>query len=310
LNGYHTAYYKKHFPAAFMAAVLKSEVESNAQSRDSNVRLYKNEAKRLGLKIVPPDINKSGESYDVADEKTIVIGFKAIKGLGDSAVGNILKAREDGPFGSFAEFLYRTDSRLVRKDSIQALAKAGAFDSVGITRKAAFTYYQDVRQKANKFGAQKAEKGIDQKYHMSGFEFAKEDLSLEWDKKELLQYENEVLGEFISGTINDVFNGHFTDRGVVFSRVRSMPDKVQVYIEAVVADVVECKFKSGKNRGKVYARYSITDVNGEATTMTVWNESYLKHKSRLIVGRPFKAMATINEWQSSKSLVLLSLEEK
>lgn len=160
INGYHSAYYKHYFKSAFMAALLKSEVEGGGQDRDSNVRLFKKEAKRLGISILAPNINKSGKSYDVVNSKTIITGFRAIKGLGDSAVNDILTTRSKHEFSSFSDFLYRTESRTVRKDSIQALAKAGAFDILQITRKSAFTYYQDIRQRVNKFGDLNANKGI------------------------------------------------------------------------------------------------------------------------------------------------------
>jgi DNA polymerase III alpha subunit len=308
INGYHTAYYKKHYPAAFMAAVLKSEVESNSKDRDDNIRAYKKEAKRLGLQIKPPNVNFSGESYDVADDKTIVIGLKAIKGLGESAARNILEARKERPFVSFADFLYRTDSRLVRKDSIQALAKAGAFDCLGITRRAAFEYYQDVRQKANKHGASKAERGIAEQYHLSDFEFNHEYLGEEWSRKELLQYENEVLGEYISGSINEIYDGFFTERGIIFRKLNTIPDKQPVFVEGIVSGVKEDKGKSGKNKGKVYARYTISDLNGDTVSMTAWNDTYVKYKDKLVSGKPFKAVCSVNEWNGSKSLVLNRVE--
>jgi DNA polymerase III alpha subunit len=307
INGYHTAYYKKYFPAAFMAAVLRSEVESNGAARDSNIRIYKKEAKRLGLSIVSPDLNKSGDSYDVADAKTIVMGFKAVKGLGDSAVGSIMAARNRHPFKSFADFLYRTESSKVKKDSIQALAKAGAFDSLGMTRRAAFTYYQDIRQRVNKYGDAKSEKGISEQYCTDGFEFDREDLRDEWPRKELLDYENEVMGEYISGTIHEVFDGFFTT-GQVFSSVKNMPDKHQVRIEAVIADVNELKFKSGKNKNRTYARCTLTDKNGDSLSMTVWNESYLRNKSKLIPGKPLRAICSVNEWNGTKGLILVDIQ--
>jgi DNA polymerase-3 subunit alpha len=309
INGYHTAYYKHYFPAAFMSAILKSEVNGNGADRDSNIRTYKREAKRLGLSIVAPDINRSGESYNTIDEHTLITGLTAVKGVGETAVKAIFEARDRGQFKSFADFLYRCNSSKVRKDSIQALAKAGAFDSLGITRRAAFTYYQDIRQRVNKYGDEKATQGIDEKYCTSGFEFERPDFNDEWPRPELLKAENEVLGEFLSGGINEVYGGFFTQNGVLFGRVKNIPDKTQIRIEAVVADVVESKFKAGKNKGKIFARCTITDIQGDPMTLTVWNENYLKYKHKLIVGKPFKAIAGVNEWNGSKSLILMDITE-
>lgn len=309
INGYHTAYYKHYYPAAFMCALLKSEVDGNGQDRDTNIRTYKREAKRLSLSIIAPDINRSGESYDLIDAHTLITGLTAIKGVGETAVKAIFEARDKHKFKSFPDFLYRTNSSKVRKDSIQALAKAGAFDCLGLTRKSAFTYYQDIRQRVNKYGDQKAEQGIDEIYCASGFEFNRPDFVDEWSRPEFLQAENEVLGEFVSGGINEVYNNFFTQNGVLFNRVKNIPDKTQIRIEAVVSDIKIEKFKAGKNRGKLYARCSITDINGDPITLTIWNENWIKYKRKLIIGKPFKAITAVNEWGGSKNLILIDITE-
>jgi DNA polymerase-3 subunit alpha len=309
INGYHTAYYKKYYPAAFLAALLKSEVDGNGTDRDSNIRTYKREAKRLGLSIVAPDINRSGESYDLINETTLITGLTAAKGVGETAVNAIFEARNKGPFKSFADFLYRCNSSKVRKDSIQSLAKAGAFDSLSITRKSAFTYYQDIRQRVNKYGDEKLTQGIDEIYCTNGFEFNRPDFNDEWTRPEFLQAENEVLGEFLSGNIGEVYPNHFTQNGVLFGRVRNIPDKTQIRIEAVIADVNVDKFRNGKNKGKLYARCTITDVQGDPITLTIWNENYLKYKNKLVIGKPFKAIVLVNEWNGSKNLVLMDITE-
>jgi DNA polymerase III subunit alpha len=309
INGYHTAYYKHYFPAAFMCAVLKSEVDGNSVDRESNIRTYKREARRMGLSIVAPNLNRSGESYDLVDDKTLIIGLTAVKGLGKAAAGNIFEAREKHTFKSFADFLYRTESSKVKKDSIQALAKAGAFDCLGITRKSAFTYYRDIRKRVNKYGDEKASQGLDSIYCTSGFEFERPDFDEEWNRPELLQAENEVLGEFVSGGISEVYGNFFTQSGVLFSRVKNMPDKQQIRIEAVVSSIEESKFRAGKNKGKVFARCIITDSQGDSIGLTIWNESWLKYKRKLAPGKPFKAIAAINEWAGSKCLVLMEVTE-
>jgi DNA polymerase-3 subunit alpha len=307
INGFHTAYYKHYHPAAFMAATLKSEIEGGGADRDHNIREYKKEARRMKLDVLPPDINKSGESFDAFDAKTIVSGLKNIKGLGNSAVNNILKVRKERPFSSFADFLYRTDSKCVKKDTIQALAKAGALDCFGITRKSICEYYQDIRVKARKHAESQSSVGAAK--ILDGFEFERDDIYEEWDKEEKLKYENEVLGEFVSGTINDLYSGFFTGATPEFSRVKNMPDNHTLRVEAIVADFKEDKIKKvGKNKGKSYARCSITDTVGESLPMTVWPEQWIKYKSRLTVGSPIKAVVKINDWNGTKSLVLENLE--
>jgi len=309
INGYHTAYYKYYFPAAFMAAVLQSEAEKNAAVRDSNIRAYKKEAERLGLTILQPDLNKSGQSFSVVDKNIIITGLNAIKGIGNSAVNNILESKLKGSFKSFADFLYRTNSRVVRKDTIQALAMSGCFDSLKINRKAAFIYYQDIRVKANKYGTEKSKEGIDELNRLDGFIFDLDKLAEEWTLKEKLDGEKETLGEYISGNINDVYNGFFTGKGVTpLTKIKNMSAGTLIRTESIVSDIKEMKLKSGKNKGKVYVKCDLTDLNNDIIQLTVWPEQWSYYKNILDIGSPIRAVCKINSYNGANSLVLERIE--
>jgi len=309
INGYHTAYYKHYFPAAFMAAVLQAETNKNSTARDSNIRAYKKEAERLGLKIIQPDINFSGYSFKVLTKDTIVTGLDAVKGVGGSAVQSIMEARNKAPFKNFADFLYRTNSRVVKKNVIQALALAGCFDKLGITRKAAWTFYQDIRTKANKYGNGKAEEGIDELDRLKGFTFTCDGLEEEFAMREKLEGEKVTLGEYISGNINDVYNGFFTGKGVTpLTRVKTMTEGVLIRTESIVSDIKEMKLKNGKNKGRVFAKVVLMDLNNDAVQLTVWPEQWNKYKELLDIGKPVRAVCKINSYNGANSLVLERLE--
>lgn len=307
LNGYHTAYYKHHYPAAFMAAVLKSEVEKPS-SNEEKIKLYKKEAGRMGIKIVAPDINKSDRYFSVDDEKTIVMGLAAIKGVGIKAVENIIETRKEHPFKSFADFLYRTSSRLVRKNVIQALAKAGCFDKLGITRKSAFMYYADIRTKANKHAEKRAETGVDTWDLMDGFEF-KTDLSEEWNMTEILTGEGETLGDYISGDINDLYDGFFTNKGTPLRRIKKLAESTPIRVEAVVESISQPRTKSGKNKGNVYGSCTIVDRNKDSVTMKVWSNVWKHVKDQIVTGRPIRALCRVNVYRGNHMLVLQTLEQ-
>ena len=87
INGYYTAYLKCHHPVAFLAAKLKVETDKNSITSDDEVEAAKQECKRLGLQVMPPDVNRSGAGYEVLDERTIVMGLSAIKGMGGKEIG-------------------------------------------------------------------------------------------------------------------------------------------------------------------------------------------------------------------------------
>ena len=129
LVAYQTAYLKCHYPAAFMAATLTSEMDNT-----DKVRAFYVDALHQGIAIRMPDVNSSGYAFSPVDEKTMRYGLGAIKGTGRAAIEGIVKARKDGPFRDLFDFCHRVDKRLVNRRTIEALIKAGAFDSVDDNR--------------------------------------------------------------------------------------------------------------------------------------------------------------------------------
>ncbi len=125
LIAYQTAYLKAHYPAAFMAATLSGDLDNT-----DKVRVFYADALQQGLRVLLPDVNSSGYAFSPVDEKTIAYGLGAIKGTGEAAIGNIVKARESGAFKDLFDFCRRVDKRIVNRRTIEALIKAGAFDSV------------------------------------------------------------------------------------------------------------------------------------------------------------------------------------
>lgn len=121
---FQTAYLKTHYPAEYMAAMLKSNMGDIKK-----IQFYMEECQRMGLTVLGPDINKSRSSFTVADGKEIRFGMGAIKGVGEGAVEEILKERDvNGPFSSIFDLVTRVPLRSVNKKNLESLAKAGAFD--------------------------------------------------------------------------------------------------------------------------------------------------------------------------------------
>ena len=130
LLAYQTAWLKTHYPAAFMAAVLSADMNNT----DRTVRLIE-ELRRMKLAIRPPSINHSDYKFRVMDEKTILFGMGAIKGVGSSAIINLCEERQErGQFSDLFEFCRRIDPRRVNKRVIEALIRSGALDDFGRPR--------------------------------------------------------------------------------------------------------------------------------------------------------------------------------
>ncbi|MEO6976271.1 MAG: DNA polymerase III subunit alpha [Gallionella sp.] len=125
LVAYHTAYLKAHHPAAFMAATLSGDLDNTEK-----VSIFYADTLQQNLRVLPPDVNSSGYVFSPVDEQTIAYGLGAIKGTGEAAIASIVKAREQGPFKDLFDFCRRVDKRIVNRRTVEALIRAGAFDSL------------------------------------------------------------------------------------------------------------------------------------------------------------------------------------
>ncbi|WP_300335274.1 DNA polymerase III subunit alpha [Accumulibacter sp.] len=123
---YHTAWLKAHHCAAFMAATLSSDMDNT-----DSVKFVHDDALANGLRILGPDVNASAYRFTPVDRHTVRYGLGAVKGTGEQAVNAILKARQQGgPFKNLFDFCRRSDKRMVNRRTIEALIRAGAFDSL------------------------------------------------------------------------------------------------------------------------------------------------------------------------------------
>src|SRR5579863_2716622 len=123
---YHTAWLKSHYPADFMAAMLSSEIGDT-----DGVVKYINEARELGLEVLPPDVNESGYRFTVVGDRRLRFGLGAIRNIGHGAIDSIVGARASAPFTSIFDLTSRVDLRLCNKRVFEALINCGALDGLG-----------------------------------------------------------------------------------------------------------------------------------------------------------------------------------
>jgi len=131
LVAYQTAYLKTHHPASFMAATMSGDLDNIEK-----ISIFYSDTLQQSIKVLLPDVNSSGYTFSPVDEQTIAYGLGAIKGTGEAAINCIVKAREIGPFKDLFDFCRRMDKRVVNRRTIEALIKAGAFDSINEHRAA------------------------------------------------------------------------------------------------------------------------------------------------------------------------------
>ena len=287
---YYTAWLRCHYPTEFMCALLNSE-----NPNDDKAKEYIIACSNMGIEITPPNINTSGGKYVIVVDKKIATGFSAVKGVGDKAIMEILEMQ---PFTSFKDFLHRTTGRIVNKRVIQALAKAGAFDDLEITRLDAHDNYAKYRTKIN--AHIKKEKSIDlislPAYH------------IEWERKELLVNEREVLGRTISGSLHEVFEGFFRKGHYMvtpLSRLDQCAVNSKIKIEVILnSKLKELRIKRGPRKGRKFAKYIVEDIYGSTTELTVWPDEYDRFRDTFKEGIPIKAICKVGEYLGQRSLSL------
>jgi len=197
LIAYQTAWLKAHYPAAFMAAVLSSDMD-----KTEKVVTMLAECRDMKLKILPPDINRCDYNFAPMDENTILYGLGAIKGLGEAATDVLLAARRDGgPYADLFDFCRRLDTRKVNRRSIESLIKAGALDALGPHRAALMTSLGAAMSAADRHShdSQAGQSDL--------FGGATPDAAVvpalvevaEWSEDQRLEGEKETLGLYLTG---------------------------------------------------------------------------------------------------------------
>lgn len=302
---YQTAWLRCHYPTEFMCALLNSQDPNSDKVQD-----YIQECSKMKIKIMPPNILKSGSKYTIIAPSTISTGLAAVKGVGETALESIINSR---PYYDLQTFFAKIDNRVVNKRVIQALAKAGAFDALDASRKDIHDNYDSFRKKIAK-ELEKLDENVDGYWENISNINIGENKSDNWTRKELLLAEKESLGRTISGGLHEIFPGFFKEQSesVFYLNQMSTTKKgTRVKIEVIVNNFLkEYIIKNGPNAGDKFGKYSIEDVYGNISELTLWAKEYEKYKNILIPGTPIKAICTVSEYMDNKSLSLVGIERK
>lgn len=241
LVAWQTAWLKAHYPAEFMAAMLTSVVDSS-----DKVGVYIEQCRRMGIPILPPDINASSASFSV-DGKAIRFGLSAVKNVGDGAIAEI-KNREaaGGPYTSLEDFCSRADMRAVNKRVIESLIKCGAFDSLGTYRSQLLAILPDA-------AAQGAYHQKDAESGQLGLFGEEENLLAiplpnidEAPIEERLAWEKEITGFYITGHPLDTYKRkieNFFGIGRILNG--ELPEKARVRVAGIITKARRSTTKKG-----------------------------------------------------------------
>ena len=228
LVAYQTAYMKANYPVEFIAASMTLDMGNTDKLSE-----FRAEAERLGIKVVPPSVNRSGTAFEV-DGQNIYYALAALKGVGRQAVDTIVAARGDRPFGDLADFASRINPRAVNKRVLESLAAAGAFDVIEPNRARAFAAVDAMMGEAQRAHETVTSGAMEFSFGETAARGALNLPKVEpWLPAERLQKEFDAIGFFLSGHPLD-------DYMVALKRLR-----VQSWAEFARA------VKSGANAGRV-----------------------------------------------------------
>ncbi len=261
---FYTSYLKCYYPTEFMAAQLTLEKDNTTK-----VVRYVDEVKHMGIELLPPDINRSDLAF-VADEidgkATILFGLGAIKGAGDVAIRSILEVRKERKFKDLSDFVSRIDTAKVNKKVIEAFIKAGAFDSLGYTRKAMLSQIETIMEGASK--ATQARKMAENSLFGGGVEMTHINLELEtmeeFDSLEILTLEKETLGFYVSGHPLDKYREQLSKIDYTLSsEIDELADGSQALFIGKIEEITEKVSKKGNKFGIA----NIMDLHGNIELM-------------------------------------------
>jgi DNA polymerase-3 subunit alpha len=281
---YQTAYAKAHYPVEFMAAVLTHD----AGTTDRLAQVIA-ECSRMKLKILPPDVNRSSLYFtpeESGDRRGIRFGLASIKNVGSAAVQTVIQEREaGGNFSSLEDFCSRLDSRSVNRKLLESLVKCGAFDGFKISRAQLFV---DIEPALAGAAAIQRDRSSGQGALFDVFETApaKSESSSApavepWPRNEMLAYEKELLGYYLTGHPLQSYAGHFDNPKVSTIAAAQQIEEPATLKLAGLINAVEKKFT--KKDGKPFAVVTMEDFTGQLE-LVAWDDVYTQHTELLKPG--------------------------
>ncbi|WP_210215276.1 DNA polymerase III subunit alpha [Lichenihabitans psoromatis] len=273
LIAYQTAYLKANYPVEFLAASMTLD-----KANTDKLSEFRNEARRLGIKVEPPSVNRSGVDFDVTrdDPPAIVYALSAIKGAGEGQIAAIVAARGSKRFSSLADFALRLTSRDVNKKVLESLAAAGAFDEFETDRARVFAGVEQVLGMATRAGDERRA-GQSALFGASDVESAfRLPLADAWPAAERLRREFDAVGFFLSGHPLDDYEAILKrlriQRWAEFSRAVK-GGATSARLAATVLDRMERRTKSGNKIGIV----NLSDASGQYEAI-MFQETLNEHR--------------------------------
>jgi len=292
LISYQTAYLKANYPVEFMAGLLSNEINNT-----DKISVLVGECKRMGVPILPPDLNRSGlkftpESND--GSMAIRYGLAAIKNVGEGAMSTAIAERERrGEFISLEDFCSRLDSRIANRKMIESLVKAGAFDFLGRDRAELFFCIEETLAASAASHRDRAtgQVSLFEELPRATDSRLRRDSS-KWTERERMSFEKELLGFYVTGHPLDAYAPLFASgKYQTIVSLGELEDRATFTIAGAIAQV-DRKFT--KKEGKPFAVVWIEDLTA-TLEVVLWNETYVQVSNALEPGTVIAIRGTVDK---------------
>ena len=302
LIAYQTAYLKAHYPVEFMAALLTSEMHSI-----DGVVKYIAECRSHHIQVLPPDVYTSDKAFTVADDK-IRFGLVAVKNVGEAAIDAIIETRNEVHFDSIFSFCEYVDLKRVNKRVLESLIKCGAFDATGARRSQMMACLEEALEYGQRIQREQNDP------QMGLFSLGEERPAInvpelpkiqEWEEKQLLAYEKESLGFYVSGHPLGRYEkllDKFTNTNAV--SIRELGDGQVVRIGGIVSSCKTIKTK----RGDLMAFVSIEDLHGSVEAV-VFSSVYAAVSGLLFEDNPLLIQGRVQKDEQAVKVIADTIVE-
>ncbi len=309
---YQTAYLKAHYPAEYFAALLSSVLDNQNKLRE-----YIADAAKLGVKVLPPDVNVSSSDFSVNDG-SIRFGLLAIKNVGRNFTEAIVRERKSGKYKSFDDFVSRLTDSDINKRTLESFIKCGVFDSLGVPRSALLSSYEDILEseqgrKRNNISGQMdmfsmvSSTASEKK---SGYQYP--DVA-EYPLKELLLLEKESSGMYFSGHMIDDYSLHvdslslssISDIANASSEEGELKEKYHDSAKVCIAGIITAKRTKTLKNGDVMAFITVEDRIGEIDVI-VFAKQYASISGELNEENAVIINGRVSEEEGEPNKIILS----
>jgi DNA polymerase-3 subunit alpha len=269
LLAYQTAFMKTHHTAAFAAANLSAVMDDT-----DKVRQFHEDATANGITVLPPDVHSSEYRFTPVDRKTVRFGLGAVRGTGESAIAAVIEARKPGPFKDLFDFCRRVDKRSVNRRAVEALVRAGAFDSLDTNRARLLASVARAIE-----GAEQAERQASQNSLFGEAEVPRGGAhayveAATWDLKQKLMEEKTALGFYLSGHLFTVYEREISG----FSRTALAKLAASQY-QVTIAGIVASARTQMTRRGRMMV--VMLDDGTAQLENSVFSELFDRHRDKM-----------------------------